>query len=181
MAPPEECMTLRQLPRSIRPLSQKKISQFLKEESFDCFKKEISNNSGIAKEIGVSTKIFRSKGSKRKKKRRHKSKREIRRYQKRIPTQYRPYIKSHWWTDRKNAYYKKFGRRCAACDGTNRINLHHLRYGSYGREKDEHLVPLCHEHHEAFHAQYGTSADMIRDTLTFIDETRQLLEFPRLS
>jgi len=34
-------------------------------------------------------------------------------YRHRIPKRYKGYIKSIYWTRRKNRYYQKYGRRCA--------------------------------------------------------------------
>jgi len=89
-------------------------------------------------------------------------------YRHRIPKRYKVYIKSIYWTRRKNRYYQKYGRRCAVCRGTEYVDLHHKKYANYGNERDEDLVPLCRNHHGAFHAQHGVSRDMTEDTAAFI-------------
>lgn len=81
---------------------------------------------------------------------------------------YDDYIKSDQWEKRKNSYYQAHSRRCAACGTAKHIHLHHMHYSKLGNEPDEHLIPLCNVHHEAYHLQYGTQRDMIRTTREFI-------------
>jgi len=129
------------------------------------------------------------KGLSRKKKRkiklaaklRLKQKRKERAYKNRVPKKYKVYIKSKYWTERKNQYYRKFGRKCAVCFSSKYIDLHHMVYGNYGFERDEFLVPLCREHHGAFHAEVGVKQNMLAETHTFIQEQQELLEFPFIS
>jgi hypothetical protein len=86
----------------------------------------------------------------------------------RVPRQYKVYIKSKYWERRKNRYYQKYGRRCAVCKSTKFIDLHHIVYGGYGNEPDQNLIPLCKDHHTAFHAQHGVARDMKESTACFI-------------
>lgn len=99
-------------------------------------------------------------------------------YKNRVPRQYKVYIKSDWWKKRKDEYYRKYGKKCSICSSPRFVQLHHLVYGNYGHEKDEHLVPLCSSHHASLHSHIGVKGNMIAETVEFIDETRQLLEFP---
>lgn len=96
---------------------------------------------------------------------------------KRIPKQYSVYIKSEWWTKRKNKFYKENEKRCMACLGTKYIDLHHLFYGNYGNETDEQLVALCRLCHEEYHQTYGVAKDMIHTTNIFIIEKREEIDF----
>lgn len=41
-------------------------------------------------------------------------------------------------------------------------------YGEFGKEPDEHLIPLCAVHHKGYHAKYGTQRHMIRTTQEYI-------------
>lgn len=107
----------------------------------------------------------------------NKNKRRQRKY-KRIPTQYKVYIKSKWWTRRKNQYYQLNVKQCQACLSNKYINLHHMLYVDYGRELDENLVALCKGCHEEYHLKYGVKRNMINDTNKFIIEKRELMEFP---
>lgn len=86
----------------------------------------------------------------------------------RVPKQYKVYIKSQHWQNRKNRYYQANGRRCAVCNSAHFIDLHHRVYGNYGSERDEDLVPLCKKHHEAFHQRYGVRGNMKTDTDVFV-------------
>ena len=94
---------------------------------------------------------------------------------KRVPTRYGAYIKSKHWQARKNLYWQTHPRRCAVCDSASHIQLHHIVYGHYGREPDEHLVALCAEHHAAFHRRYGVKCSMIKRTNKFITKQQALI------
>lgn len=98
-----------------------------------------------------------------------------------IPKKYKDYIKSKWWKKRKIKYYQKFGKKCAVCKSIYHIQLHHLIYGNYGFEKDEHLIALCSIHHEEYHKQYGVKENMFDDTNEFIKEQIEILDFPKFS
>lgn len=74
---------------------------------------------------------------------------------KRIPKTYLLYIKSEWWTKRKNQYFKRYGRRCEVCGSTEKIQLHHKLYGKYYHELDRDLVALCFFHHDQLHKGIG--------------------------
>lgn len=78
------------------------------------------------------------------KKRKRKSRRERR-------LKYSSYLRSHAWSDRRRAYYEKFGRACAVCGSDVRVELHHLSYAAMGCEPDDDLMALCVSHHRAVH------------------------------
>lgn len=88
---------------------------------------------------------------------------------------YENYINSAAWQHVKNKYYQSHPRICAACGTAEFIHLHHMDYGSFGHEKDEHLIPLCQKHHEEYHEQFSTQRHMIRTTEIFIERTRAKL------
>jgi len=90
--------------------------------------------------------------------------------------QYDTYINSPMWETRKNQYYQKHSRRCAACSTAAHIQLHHMDYSKIGREPDEHLIPLCGPHHLEFHERYGTKKHMIRETALFIQSVRSNMQ-----
>jgi len=108
-------------------------------------------------------------------------KKRIRKGSKRIPKKYNLYIKSKHWDKRKNVFWKKHERKCVICGSSGFINLHHIVYGNYGIEKDEHLVALCRYHHQLYHDTYKTKRNMEKETLEFICEQKELLEFPKFS
>lgn len=88
--------------------------------------------------------------------------RKQRLYQNRIPKQYKVYIKSIWWTKRKNRFYKENKRECLLCKSTKHCNIHHIAYrnSEFGNEIDSDLVCLCQPCHEEYHASYGTQGNM---------------------
>lgn len=91
---------------------------------------------------------------------------------------YEEYIRSPEWTSRKNAYYRRFGRFCEACNSSTRIHLHHMVYTAYnGTEPDKHLVALCETHHNAYHAKYGTKSSMLKTTKLFITEIKRSFNY----
>jgi hypothetical protein len=94
------------------------------------------------------------------KKGKNKKQRKQRLYQNRIPKKYKVYIKSQWWTKRKNKYYKEHKRECILCKCSEHCNLHHLVYGRLGYENDKDLVCLCQSCHEEYHSIYGTQGNM---------------------
>jgi hypothetical protein len=65
--------------------------------------------------------------------------------------EYRAYLRSNAWAMRKNQYYKRFNRQCAACGSWKRIQLHHVSYDNLGHEPDQDLVPLCYRDHRNAH------------------------------
>lgn len=86
---------------------------------------------------------------------------------------YTEYIQSPEWRSRRNRFFQRFGRTCAACDSPQKIHLHHMVYSAFnGTEPDAHLVALCETHHNDYHEKYGTSRSMLKTTKAFIDEIR---------
>jgi phage terminase large subunit GpA-like protein len=65
--------------------------------------------------------------------------------------EYKRYLRSNAWAIRKNAYYRRFNRQCAACGSWKRIQLHHVSYENLGHEPDQGLVPLCRADHVNAH------------------------------
>lgn len=101
-----------------------------------------------------------------------KQKEKTERKYKRVPKQYKVYIKSHWWEKRKNEFWKKNRKICYRCQSSSYIQLHHIKYKSsdFGREKDTDLIPMCNGCHNLFHSLYGTKKDMNEDMLLFEQE-----------
>lgn len=81
---------------------------------------------------------------------------------------YHLYIESAEWTKRKNDYYRKHKKQCSICYSPIQVNLHHAVYANFGREKNEHLYPLCREHHKQFHEIHGVKGNMLLETQQFI-------------
>ena len=91
---------------------------------------------------------------------------------KKCPTDYNLYIKSAFWTQRKNQYYQNYTKMCMRCGTKKYVSLHHKFYDhtEFGKEKDEHLCPLCETCHKIFHDKYGVKSNMIKETNLFITE-----------
>jgi len=98
-----------------------------------------------------------------------KPKKEKKRKTRIIPVSYETYIKSNVWINRRNEYWKRHKKVCAVCLSTIFVELHHAKYSEYnGKDKDNHLFPLCKSCHLEFHQEYGSSGDMLQDTKFFI-------------
>ncbi len=82
--------------------------------------------------------------------------------------EYKRYLRSNAWAMRKNAYYKRFNRQCAACGSSKRIQLHHVSYDQLGHEPDQDLVPLCHKDHRNAHQAHHSGR--LRDLRMATDE-----------
>jgi hypothetical protein len=85
--------------------------------------------------------------------------------------EYRAYLKSALWRERRRAFFEKHPRKCEACDRRAKyrkwyqpwkarlfIVLHHVSYESQirspGNEPDSDLRALCNKHHTEVHARY---------------------------
>ena len=89
---------------------------------------------------------------------------------------YKLYIKSKFWTERKNQFYQKFLKMCVRCGSKKYIALHHKKYDKslFGKEPDDHLAPMCGCCHQLFHKTYGTNPDMMVETDLFVNELNHL-------
>lgn len=95
---------------------------------------------------------------------------------------YAEYIESWVWTDRRNRFYRTHPHKCVICGSSKELNLHHMVYTAFdGTEPDTNLVPLCGEHHKNFHKTLKVKGNMKKETLEFIDDQRQLIEFSSLT
>ncbi len=88
---------------------------------------------------------------------------------------YRDYIKSEYWTERKRQYYEMHEKKCAVC-GHPDVDLHHIRYGNYGHERDIDLAPLCRVHHQELHDAVGVRKDTKYQSSSFIQDAKEAWE-----
>lgn len=65
---------------------------------------------------------------------------------------YRQYINSDYWVQRKALYFKTHPKVCTVCGATDKIHLHHINYDSVGYEGDCDLEPLCENCHRVLHS-----------------------------
>ncbi len=95
---------------------------------------------------------------------------------------HRIYIQGERWKERKEAYYKKFGKICAACFSKKCVDLHHMTYKRLGNEWDEDLVPLCRDCHKSFHRMFpGKGRKMKKQTMKFIQLEQERLAMNELA
>ena len=62
--------------------------------------------------------------------------------------EYRDYMRSEAWRERRARALKRAGFRCQICgEDTGKLEVHHNRYDNLGNERDEDLVALCGQCH----------------------------------
>ena len=86
-------------------------------------------------------------------------------------TNYRDYIQSAYWIERKRLYYLGHPHKCAVC-GHPDVELHHLKYGSYGHERDKDLAALCRVHHEELHHAIALRKNMFYQSIAVIEDMK---------
>jgi predicted HNH restriction endonuclease len=69
--------------------------------------------------------------------------------------EYKRYLKSPEWAERKRRYYAIHHRRCAACGTWKKIHFHHSSYERLTREPDTDLWPLCFSCHRNVHRAFA--------------------------
>lgn len=150
---------LKPLPKICGGIDKKKlVRELYASEEFECLKKNILKS--------VDGKIPQEKKPKKKKKR------NLDKRKNRKQWRYADYIVSKAWERRRNLYWKTHKKRCAICYSAKFIHLHHTSYRKLGNEKDEHLIPLCAEHHRQFHEKYKSTRDMVEITRQFIENAK---------
>ena len=94
---------------------------------------------------------------------------------------YKAYIKSKRWRNRRYAYYHKFGWKCALCKTNINLGLHHLSYERLGNERDEDLIALCWHCHYKYHEEHGVRRESKDSTYKFIQEEQETEELRQLA
>ena len=64
---------------------------------------------------------------------------------------YKSYLKSDLWRDKKKNLVKTEIKMCWVCHRKNNLNVHHLTYDRLGKEDNEDLIYLCSKHHRLLH------------------------------
>jgi hypothetical protein len=64
---------------------------------------------------------------------------------------YRAYLRSDAWKERRSRAVERAGGRCAVCNARGPLEVHHRRYDRVGRELPEDLLVLCRDCHDVFH------------------------------
>lgn len=89
---------------------------------------------------------------------------------------YKTYIRSTEWLDRKEEFFKTHQRKCKACYSTKNVCLHHLTYENIFNEPDSDLMPLCKGCHNEAHRmdrKRGRIDYTLREnTMAFLKERR---------
>ena len=66
------------------------------------------------------------------------------------------YLNSATWSKKREEVFAHYGRKCASCDSTVHLSVHHISYITYnkkgkGKELMRELIPLCRRHHHLVH------------------------------
>jgi hypothetical protein len=85
--------------------------------------------------------------------------------------EYKRYLKSPEWAERKRRYFGAHPRRCASCGTWKKIHLHHSSYERLTREPDSDLWPLCFNCHRNVHRANDTGRfrDLEATTIFIVD------------
>jgi hypothetical protein len=65
--------------------------------------------------------------------------------------EYLAYLRSSTWREIAQRIKEKYGNKCAICNRTGALNVHHRTYENIFREQDEDLICLCNKCHSKFH------------------------------
>lgn len=86
------------------------------------------------------------------------------------------------WHERKQKYYKDYGRKCEICGTTNHVELHHLDYDhDIGMEPDSSLMALCPQHHYDTHDdQHMEVLNSVKNLLNGVKNQEKMLENYRM-
>lgn len=88
---------------------------------------------------------------------------------------YKRYMASNHWANRKRVYYSAHPKRCVVCDGNVKIHLHHMTYERLGCELDEDLVALCELHHAGAHEHHQIYKGTLKEaTLRYIARLQEI-------
>jgi 5-methylcytosine-specific restriction endonuclease McrA len=85
---------------------------------------------------------------------------------------YQEYLKSREWEVKRQAVLMWWGYKCALCNTTNQIEVHHNNYDRVGKELFTDLIPLCDACHTRHHGLPGSTASM----LSFLEATSRAIK-----
>lgn len=77
---------------------------------------------------------------------------------KNLSVEYRRYIVSLRWFEKRNEAMRHYGRKCHTCGATKRLEVHHLTYERLGEELMSDLMVLCFGCHKAEHSGYKVNS-----------------------
>lgn len=72
--------------------------------------------------------------------------------------EYRAYLLTRVWRERRDKAIKAAGGRCQLCNSEKYLNVHHRTYARLGKELPNDLTVLCRACHEHFHGITGGGA-----------------------
>lgn len=61
---------------------------------------------------------------------------------------YLTYLASQEWNERRQRVMNYYGHRCAICNASGPLEVHHRTYERLGEEDATDIIPLCPECHE---------------------------------
>lgn len=64
---------------------------------------------------------------------------------------YTAYMLSPAWQQKRERIIFRDGGQCKACGGRDDLEVHHLTYAHFGKERDSELLTLCKKCHKAAH------------------------------
>lgn len=93
----------------------------------------------------------------------------------RFTEEYKRYIKSPQWAQRRAILISKRGGRCEVCGTAQQIKLHHAHYATLTKERTQDVRVLCQKHHLELHALHRKAGrpDLYTFTLKYISSKRR--------
>ncbi|MBA2754805.1 MAG: HNH endonuclease [Chloroflexia bacterium] len=77
---------------------------------------------------------------------------------------YRDYLNSYNWQQRRQFILQRDGHRCRQCGDAYRLEVHHLTYRRLGREHPNDLMTLCRPCHESVHQRIKQSRRWVKSS-----------------
>lgn len=74
---------------------------------------------------------------------------------------YEEYLKTDEWRWKRQFILNFWGRRCALCNSSNGMHVHHRNYNSVGNESITDVIALCSSCHAKFHGLTDGSDDIL--------------------
>src|SRR5262245_38656430 len=83
-----------------------------------------------------------------------KQKRQKKHKKRRRPVDYKAYINSAEWKEKRRLVFRKQGRKCTDCGKTSELQVHHKTYERLGHERLSDLEVLCRQCHANCHPEH---------------------------
>lgn len=77
--------------------------------------------------------------------------------------EYENYLKSCTWAAIRKRRFETDDYKCVVCGKSHNLNVHHIKYGSWGHESNNDLITLCENCHRKIHDAYKEADDIVAE------------------